>query len=260
MTKEGRGSTVTSVIAVTDLKKVYGDVSALKGISFEVAQGELFGLLGPNGAGKSTTLNILSTLLQPTSGRALVNGFDVVSNPVEVRRSIGIVFQEASLDERLSAEENLYFHARIYGVPSSEYKRRIDEVLALVDLDAHRRQRVRNFSGGMKRRLEIARGILHEPKLLILDEPTTGLDPHGRQKIWQYINRLRDEQHVTVLLSTHYMDEAEPCDRVAILDKGRLVACDRPTALKEALGKEIVEVRSPTLNDVYLRLTTDRVG
>ena len=246
------------MILVENLTKSFGQVQALKGIDFQIERGELFGLLGPNGAGKSTAIKILSTLMRPDGGRALVNGFDTVRQPTEVRRSIGLVFQESSLDQRISARDNLYFHARIYGVPASERERRVDEALELVELRERQKERVRSFSGGMKRRLEIARSMLHHPEVLILDEPTVGLDPKARQDIWRYIQNLRDEHRVTVLLTTHYMDEAEPCDRVAILSGGRIVAHDRPEALKQKLGNEIVEVRQPTLNDVYLNLTSDR--
>lgn len=206
-------------IEVKSLSKDFGQVIAVDNISFEIAKAEIFGFLGPNGAGKTTTINILCTLLLPTSGEAIVNGFNVVISPNEVRRSIGIIFQDPSLDERLTAYENLNFHGMIYHFPSKARKARIEEVLNIVGLHSKKDYIVRTFSGGMKRRLEIARGLMHRPHILFLDEPTTGLDPQTRQHIWEYIISLSQKEKITMFLTTHYMDEAEICQRVGIIDQ-----------------------------------------
>ncbi|QGG47820.1 ATP-binding cassette domain-containing protein [Heliorestis convoluta] len=233
-----------TIIYVEDLVKQFKDFTAVKGISFEVQKGEIFGFLGPNGAGKSTTIKILCTLLSLTSGKAMLNGFDVTKEALKVRQSIGLVFQDYSLDDRLTAEENLYFHAMLYSVPREQMKERMDQVLAMVDLTDRRRDPVRNFSGGMKRRLEIARGLLHHPKVLFLDEPTIGLDPQTRRAIWSHVNKLRDEFELSVFMTTHYMEEAENCDRIAIIDHGDIVALDSPESLKEQVGGDVITIRT----------------
>jgi ABC-2 type transport system ATP-binding protein len=231
-----------SVIQVQGLVKTYGDFNAVDGIDFDVQEREIFGFLGPNGAGKTTTINILATLLKPTRGRAELAGFDVLRQPNQVRQSIGIVFQDPSLDDRLTAEENLRFHALLYNVPNRVLRGRMDQVLQIVGLSERRHSLVRTFSGGMKRRLEIARGLLHYPKILFLDEPTAGLDPQTRNAIWEHVRRLREEVGITVFMTTHYMDEAENCDRIAIIDHGKIQALDTPAALKQRLGGDKIIV------------------
>jgi len=228
------------VIAVDNLVKRYGVFEAVSGVSFNVAEGEVFGFLGPNGAGKTTTINVLCTLLKPTAGAVMVNGFDAVRQRDQVRRSIGLVFQEPTLDDYLTAEQNLRFHAYAYDLPRAEREPRIAELFALVELSDRRRDRVRIYSGGMKRRLEIARGLMHRPRVLFLDEPTLGLDPQTRHHIWDYIAQLRRQQSITIFLTTHYMDEAEHCDRIAIIDHGRIVALDTVDALKSRVGGDVV--------------------
>jgi ABC-2 type transport system ATP-binding protein len=230
------------VIDVRDLRRSYGEAEVLHGLSFSVAPGEVFGLLGPNGAGKSTLISILCSLLRPTSGTASVAGFDVVADPLAVRRRIGLVFQDPTLDQDLTAAENLRFHAEIYGMPRSLIGPRMDEVLEVVDLAARRDGLVRTFSGGMRRRLEIARGLMHAPRVLFLDEPTIGLDPHARYEIWAHIQRLREREGSTIFLTTHYMEEAEHCDRIAIVDDGRLVGEGTPDALKATIGADRIEL------------------
>lgn len=232
-----------SIIEVEGLTRRFGPVTAVAGIDFTVEAGEIFGFLGPNGAGKSTTIKILATLLKPTSGRARLAGYDVTAQPAAVRRSIGMVFQDPALDDRLTAEENLRFHAVFYDVPKNVANERLERVLEMVGLADRRRALVRTFSGGMKRRLEIARGLLHHPRVLFLDEPTVGLDPQTRSAIWEHVRRLRDELGVTVFMTTHYMDEAEHCDRIAIIDHGRLQAVDTPATLKRRLGGDTIIVR-----------------
>lgn len=233
-----------NAIETENLVKRFGELTAVKDVSFTVRQGEIFGFLGPNGAGKTTTINMLCTLLRITAGRAMVNGFDVSSQASAVRKSIGLIFQDPSLDEQLTGMENLMFHAMMYGVPRDVFKRRSTEVLEMVDLADRAGELVRNYSGGMKRRLEIARGLLHHPKVLFLDEPTLGLDPQTRRHIWEHIDRLHERENVTVFLTTHYMDEAEICDRIAIIDHGEVVALDSPDALKRMVGGDIVTVRT----------------
>src|SRR4249920_38064 len=230
------------VIVAKDLHKRYGDVEAVRGVDLAVGTGETFGFLGPNGAGKTTTISILCTLLSPSSGAGAVAGFDVVSQRLEVRRRIGLVFQEPTLDEYLTAEENLRFHAELYGVPKLETAPRVEQVLRMVGLWERRAHVVSTFSGGMKRRLEIARGLLHSPRVLFLDEPTIGLDPQTRSSIWRYIRELKQAEDITIFLTTHYMDEAEYCDRIAIIDHGEIVAIDTPEALKASIGKDRVQI------------------
>jgi len=233
-----------NIIEVKNLTKKFNGFTAVNGISFSVRKGEIFGFLGPNGAGKSTTINVLSTLITPTSGEALINNFNVQSNTDDVRRSIGLVFQDPSLDDRLKAEENLVFHARLYGLKKKEYQKRVKEVLDLVELWDRRKSLVRSFSGGMKRRLEIARGLIHYPKVLFLDEPTLGLDPQTRVHIWDYILKLRESQQMTIFMTTHYMNEADYCDRIAIIDEGKIIALDTPAKLKKKMGGDIIKLKS----------------
>jgi ABC-2 type transport system ATP-binding protein len=230
-------------IRAESLVRTFNGFTAVDGVSFSVVEGELFGLLGPNGAGKTTTINMLATLLRPTSGRASVAGFDVAKDRDSVRRSIGVVFQEPALDGRLTGRENLEFHTMMYGLGRAERRRRIDEVLALVELEDKAKTLVEKYSGGMKRRLEIARGLTHRPKVLFLDEPTLGLDAQTRHHIWDYIRMLNAEAGVTIILTTHYMEEADfLCGRVAIMDHGRFVAQDTPARLKDTLGGDIVSL------------------
>jgi ABC-2 type transport system ATP-binding protein len=233
---------MSAIIEVHELVKQFGEFTAVAGIDFQVEENEFFGFLGPNGAGKTTTINMLATLLPPTRGRAVLAGFDVLSQPNEVRQSIGLVFQDPSLDNRLTAEENLIFHAMLYNVPKRVRAERIEQVLGIVGLSERRRSQVMTFSGGMKRRLEIARGLLHYPKVLFLDEPTAGLDPQTRNAIWEHIRRLRDEIGITVFMTTHYLDEAENCGRIAIIDHGKIQALDSPPALKRRVGGDVVIV------------------
>ena len=238
------------MVTVTGLTKIYkGDIKAVDGVSLSIKEGEVFGLLGPNGAGKTTTLHMLSTILKPTSGEAKVNGFDVVKQPGRVRESIGIVFQDPSSDELLTGYENLRMHALLYGVPGSIRRQRIDEVLELVDLNNRRNDLLKNYSGGMRRRLEIARGLLHRPKVLFLDEPTLGLDPQTREHIWEYIERLVHDEKLTIIITTHYMDEADRlCDRIAIMDKGAIIVLDTPDELKRGLGGDIIKIQAKAPN------------
>ena len=231
-------------VSVSNLVKKFDGFTAVDGISFSVKQGELFGLLGPNGAGKSTTIYILTTLHEPTSGSAKVNGFDVRSQPDNVRHSYGIVFQDPTVDTRLSAYDNLDIHGRMYGMDGKTRRERIAEVLKLVELTDWRDKMVKTFSGGMRRRLEIARGLMHTPKILFLDEPTLGLDPQTRRHIWGYIEKLKKEG-ITIILTTHYLEEADYlCDRVAIIDHGKIKALDSPKNLKDALGGSILSMKS----------------
>jgi len=242
------------VVVIENLSKIYNrDVRAVDGISFAISEGEIFGLLGPNGAGKTTTLHILATLLKPTAGTAKIDGYEVGRQPSKVRKRIGIVFQEPSSDELLTGYENLKLHAFMYGVPSEIRKDRIDEALNLADLTGRKDDLVKHYSGGMRRRLEIARGLLHRPRVLFLDEPTLGLDPQTREHIWDYIERLVVELKISVILTTHYMDEADRlCDRIAIIDHGKIVALDTPENLKRALGGDVIRLQmsSPNLSAV----------
>lgn len=235
---------MNNIIEVKNLARQFNGLTAVDHISFEVKKGEIFGFLGPNGAGKSTTINILSTLLIPTEGDAAINSFDVLTRRDDVRKSIGLVFQDPSLDDRLTAEENLRFHAKLYGVPKEEYKKRMEEVLRLVDLWDRKENIIKTFSGGMKRRLEIARGLIHYPQVLFLDEPTLGLDPQTRAHLWEYILRLKKERAMTIFMTTHYMNEAENCDRIAVIDHGKIVALDTPANLKKQVGGDIISMTS----------------
>jgi len=232
------------IIETFDIKKKFKDVDALKGISIKIKEGEVFSLLGPNGAGKTTLISILTTILKPTSGTAFIDGFEITKDPLYVRRKIGIVFQEPSLDDLLTAWENLYIHSMLYGMEKSYAIKRIEFILKKVDLYERKDHIVKTFSGGMKRRLEIARGLLHTPKILFLDEPTLGLDPVSRRNIWNYIRQIKKEENITVILTTHYMDEADSLsDTVAIINKGVIIEKDTPENLKKKIGDEILKVK-----------------
>ncbi len=231
-----------TIINVQNLSKQFKSLTAVDGISFAVNEGEVFGFLGPNGAGKTTTINILCTLLSPSSGRAEIAGFDCAKNPDQVRTSIGLIFQDTTLDVGLTAYENLKFHAYLYNLDRRLAEKRIDEMLAVVELQTRKHDLVKNFSGGMKRRLEIARGLLHYPRVLFLDEPTIGLDPQTRNTIWDFINTLRNKEKITVFMTTHYMEEAENCGRIAIIDHGRIIALDTPAKLKQMVHGDVIHV------------------
>jgi ABC-2 type transport system ATP-binding protein len=237
-------SVIEAAVSVNGLVKRYGEIEAVRGVDFEVARSETFGFLGPNGAGKSTTINMLCTLVRPSAGSAMVAGHDVARERDAVRRNIGLVFQDTTLDGYLSAEQNLRLHAELYAMPRHMVAERIRQVLEMVELWERRSHLVNTFSGGMKRRLEIARGLLHSPRVLFLDEPTIGLDPQTRSSIWGYITRLKREEDITIFLTTHYMDEAEYCDRIAIIDQGRIVVLDTPAALKASVGKDRVQIHT----------------
>jgi len=235
---------LSAAVSVNGLVKRYGELEAVCGIDFEVPRGEIFGFLGPNGAGKSTTINMLCTLVRPSGGSALVAGHDVVTERDDVRRNIGLVFQETTLDGYLSAEQNLQLHAELYGVPRELVRDRMRQVMEMVGLWERRESLANTFSGGMKRRLEIARGLFHSPRVLFLDEPTVGLDPQTRSSIWSYIRELKAREDITIFLTTHYMDEAEWCDRIAIMDQGRIIVLDSPEALKASVGKDRVQMQT----------------
>ncbi|MHB8586929.1 MAG: ABC transporter ATP-binding protein [Thermoplasmatota archaeon] len=234
-----------SIITTRGLTKIFGSHAAVAGVDLDIGRGEVFGLLGPNGAGKTTFIRMLATLLEPTSGSAVVAGDDVRTSPSLVRRHVGIVFQETSLDTLLTGRENLALHARLYGVRKEDRARRIREMLQLVGLEDRADEIVRNYSGGMRRRLEIARGLLHEPEVLFLDEPTLGLDVQTREVIWDYIRKLAGDYGTTVVLTTHYMDEADSlCHRIGIIDRGKIVALGSPRTLKAAIGGDRVRLRT----------------
>src|SRR5919201_1408731 len=237
------------MIKIRSLAKKYGNHIAVDNLTLDISENEVFGLLGSNGAGKTTTIHMLATLLKPTSGTATVNGYDIVSQPAKVRASIGIVFQAPSSDDMLTGYENLQLHSMLYRVPRNARRQRIDEVLELVGLTERKHDQVKTYSGGMRRRLEIARGLLHRPKVMFLDEPTLGLDPASRETMWTYIKRLVEEEKITIILTTHYMEEADMlCDRIAIIDKGRVVALDTPEGLKGGLGGDIIRIKTNTPN------------
>jgi ABC-2 type transport system ATP-binding protein len=237
------------VIQLQNLRHQYDDRTALAGVSLEVRLAEIFGLLGPNGSGKTTTFRILSTLIVPSGGRALIMGYDVAKDPGRVRREIGVVFQEQSIDVKLSAEENLMLIGNVYGLHGTALRNRVAEMLARVGLTDRAKERAETFSGGMKRRLELAKGLLHHPSVLLLDEPTTGLDPGARRDLWQYLHTLRNEEHVSVLVTTHLMEEAERCDRLAIYAEGNVVARGTPAELKSEIGGDVIllEANDPNM-------------
>ncbi len=236
-------------ILTKQLHYTYNSLNAVDGLDITVDSGEIFGLLGPNGAGKTTAISMLCTILKPTSGSALVNGFDIVHEANKVRKSIGIVFQDPSVDDRLTGRENLYMHANLYGVPSSEQKERINRILKLVELEDRADDLLRTYSGGMRRRLELGRGLIHYPKVLFLDEPTVGLDPQTRDHIWKYIKELKQAHDITVVLTTHYMDEADRLsDRIAIMDHGKIEVLDTPSKLKETLEGDVIVVRTNNIS------------
>ena len=231
-----------AAVTIETITKHYGRTVALDGVSFDVQPGELFALLGPNGAGKTTVLHILCTILRADSGTARINGVDVARDPLGARRNIGVVFQEPSLDDRLTVWENLNFHGLVYGVPASIRKSRIDEMLAIVELTDWRDKLARTLSSGMKRRLEIARALVHDSRILFLDEPTVGLDAQTRDRMWRYIHKLRETRGLTVVATTHYIEEVENCDRVCIIDHGKVLAIDTPGALKAAHGQQLLRI------------------
>jgi ABC-2 type transport system ATP-binding protein len=245
------------VIEVQELRKKFDDFEAVRGVSFEVEPGEVFGFLGPNGAGKTTTINMLCTLAKPTSGSARVAGHDVVRERDDVRRNIGLVFQDPTLDGYLTAEQNLRLHAELYGVEQALVPARMKQMLEMVGLWERRDSTVMTFSGGMRRRLEIARGLMHSPRVLFLDEPTIGLDPQTRSSIWSYIRQLREREEITIFMTTHYMDEAEYCDRIAIMDHGEIVALDSPETLKAGIGADRVRIETDD-NDAAIEALRDR--
>lgn len=232
------------IISVKNLSKTFDGITAVNDISFEVEEGTIFGFLGPNGAGKTTTINILCTLLHPTSGSASIAGHDCMKQPSDVRKAIGIVFQDTTLDKDLTAYENLIFHAYLYNVPKKEMRDRVDDTLKFVDLYERKNDLVKKFSGGMKRRLEVARGMIHHPRVLFLDEPTLGLDPQSRTNLWDFIKRLPENHNVTIFMTTHYMEEAEVCDKIAIIDNGKIISLGSPDELKKIIGGDIVYVQT----------------
>ena len=242
-----------NIIEVKNLVKNFGDIIAVDDITFHVKKGEVFAFIGPNGAGKTTTIKMFTTLLQPTSGKILINGFDPVTEPDDVRRSFGIIFQDPSLDDELTAFENLEFHGVLYNIPKKIRRKRIDELLTIVELEKRRNDLVKEFSGGMKRRLEIARGLLHHPEIIFLDEPTLGLDPQTRNHLWSYIKDMNKKEDITVFFSTHYMEEADRmADRIAIIDNGKIVAEGTAEKLK-------AQTATATLEDAFLKLTGKQI-
>lgn len=241
------------IIKTNALTKIYGRIQAVNSIDLSIHKGEVFGLLGPNGAGKTTTIGMLCTIIRPSSGMASIAGYDVIKNPAQVRRQVGIVFQDPTLDTVLTGRENLELHARLYGVSSDIRETRITQMLELVDLKERGNDVTRTYSGGMRRRLELARGLLHRPAVLFLDEPTLGLDPQTRARIWEYIKKMAQTEQTTVVLTTHYMEEAEQvCDRVGIIDHGRIIALDSPENLKESMGGDmvVIKVKEPPLEKI----------
>jgi ABC-2 type transport system ATP-binding protein len=246
-------------IAVRGLIKRFGELEAVKGVEFEVETGEVFGFLGPNGAGKTTTINMLCTLAMPTAGSAEVAGHDVVAERDDVRRNIGLVFQDPTLDGYLTAAQNLKLHADLYGIQPDLVRPRMEQVLTMVGLWERKDSTVSTFSGGMRRRLEIARGLMHSPRVLFLDEPTIGLDPQTRRSIWTYIRELKEREEITIFMTTHYMDEAEWCDRIAIMDRGEIVALDAPETLKAGVGTDRISIHTDD-NDAAIAAIADRFG
>lgn len=251
---------MANMIETHQLTKAYGSLTAVDKLDITVESGEIFGLLGPNGAGKTTTISMLCTILKPTFGTATVNGHDIVKDANKVRKSIGIVFQDPSIDDRLTGRENLYMHANLYGVPASVQRERIDRILKLVELEDRANDLLRTYSGGMRRRLELGRGLIHYPKVLFLDEPTLGLDPQTRDHIWKYIRDLKEAHDITVVLTTHYMDEADRLsDCIAIMDHGKIVILDEPSKLKETLEGDVVVVKANNI-DILSDLVTKWMG
>jgi ABC-2 type transport system ATP-binding protein len=251
---------MANVIETNQLTKSFNSLTAVDKLDITVESGEIFGLLGPNGAGKTTTISMLCTILKPTSGTAKVNGFDIIKEATQVRKSIGIVFQDPSVDDRLTGRENLYMHANLYGIPAGDQKSRIDSVLKLVELEERADDLLRTYSGGMRRRLELARGLIHYPKVLFLDEPTIGLDPQTRDHVWKYIRELKETHDITVVLTTHYMDEADRLsDRIAIMDYGKIIALDTSAELKKTLEGDVVIVKANNLDALFL-LITEKMG
>jgi ABC-2 type transport system ATP-binding protein len=251
---------VSHIIETRNLTKAYGSFKAVDNLNITVDSGEIFGLLGPNGAGKTTTISMLCTILKPTSGTAMINGFDIIKEPHNVRKSIGIVFQDPSIDDRLTGRENLYIHANMYGVPVFEQKERIDRILKLIELEDRADDLMRTYSGGMRRRLELGRGLIHYPKVLFLDEPTVGLDPQTRDHIWKYIRELKKAHDITVVLTTHYMDEADRLsDRIGIMDHGKIVILDTPPKLKDTLEGDVVVIRTNKIDELS-QIVTKSLG
>jgi len=243
-----------AAIKTENLVKRYSEVTAVDGVSLEIPEGEVFGLLGPNGAGKTTLISMLATLVHPTSGTALVAGHDINTEPLEVRKNIGIVFQEPSVDDLLTARENLYLHSMLYGMPRREINPKIDKMLALVNLTERADSFVKTYSGGMRRRLEIARGLIHSPKILFLDEPTLGLDPASRKAVWSHIRELKEAHKTTIILTTHYMEEADSlADRIGIINQGKIIELDTPEALKKKVGQDLVFLKGE-IDEAALRL------
>ncbi len=255
----GRGPGEVPAIQVQQLVKNFGELEAVRGVNFDVASGEVFGFLGPNGAGKTTTINMLCTLAKPTAGEAKVAGHDVVHERDDVRRNIGLVFQDPTLDNYLTGAQNLKLHAELYGLQSDLVKPRMQQVLEMVGLWERRDTVVGTYSGGMRRRLEIARGMMHSPRVLFLDEPTIGLDPQTRRSIWTYIRELKEREEITIFMTTHYMDEAEWCDRIAIMDHGEIVALDTPESLKAQIGKDRVAIHTDN-NDAAIAALEEQFG
>jgi ABC-2 type transport system ATP-binding protein len=248
-----------SIISVNSLVKHFNDIKAVNGVTFDVQEGTIFGFLGPNGAGKTTTINILCTLLKPTSGMAMVNGYNCVSEPAQVRSSIGVVFQDITLDKDLTAYENLIYHAILYNVEKSKRDRLVKEALKFIGLYDRKDDPVKRFSGGMKRRLEVARAVVHQPKILFLDEPTLGLDPQSRNNLWEFITRLPDEKGVTIFMTTHYMDEAEVCNEIAVIDRGKIIAQGTPDELKKSVGGDVIYLKT-TNNQKALNIIKEQMS
>jgi ABC-2 type transport system ATP-binding protein len=259
MAARENGRTTAPAIVVERLVKTFGEIEAVRGVDFDVAAGEVFGFLGPNGAGKTTTINMLCTLMKPTAGAATVAGHDVVKERADVRRNIGLVFQDPTLDSYLTAAQNLRLHAELYGLQRDLVQPRMRQVLEMVGLWERRDSVVGTFSGGMRRRLEIARGMMHSPRVLFLDEPTIGLDPQTRRSIWTYIAELKEREEITIFMTTHYMDEAEWCDRIAIMDQGEIVALDAPDKLKAGVGKDRVMIHTDD-DEAAIEALKDRFG
>jgi ABC-2 type transport system ATP-binding protein len=254
VSRDGGGPAGPVVIRTERLTKVYGTITAVDGLDLEVRAGEVFGLLGPNGAGKTTTVGMLTTIVKPTAGTAEVNGHSITTARGQVRRSVGIVFQEPSLDTVLTGRENLELSAQLYSVPRAQRRRRIDELLELTNLTGRADSLVKTYSGGMKRRLELVRGLLHRPKVLFLDEPTLGLDPQSREVVWEYIGAMAKAEGTTIVLTTHYMEEAEQmCDRIAIMDQGRIIKEGTPAALTQAAGGDLVYIRAARIDEAALK-------